>query len=196
MIDIDWSKAPEGTTHHIGGIGRYMEGWCKIKDKGYYFIRMGSEGDNWIGCDNNGSPKNSETLTPIPVITQEMPNVGFKLKYQHEFIDDSPFKYLSDEFYGWENGDNLEIITKRVDSDGYVVAIVLNTQQDVLSTAALQVEFFKPIDNRTSEEKAEADMIEHLTNEGIVTYDPIMLRILISKYKAGKIHGVTFTGSK
>jgi len=48
----------------------------------------------------------------------------------------------------------------------------------------------RDIDTRTDEEKSEADMIEHLTNEGIVTYDNIMLKILIEKI--GKIHNVTW----
>jgi hypothetical protein len=42
------------------------------------------------------------------------------------------------------------------------------------------------------EEKALNDMIEQLKNEGICSYDPIMLRILIAKFKANKIHGVSF----
>lgn len=92
-------------------------------------------------------------LIPRPQPKSEMPNVGFKLKYQHEFIEDSDFQYLSDEKYGWEDGDNLEIITKRVDVDGDLVAIVLNTQEDVLSTAILRVEFFKPIDTKTNRQK-------------------------------------------
>jgi hypothetical protein len=52
---------------------------------------------------------------------------------------------------------------------------------------------FKPLTPPiTLEEQALNDMVEQLTNEGIITYDPIMLRILIEKFKGNKIRGVTF----
>lgn len=52
---------------------------------------------------------------------------------------------------------------------------------------------FKPLTPPiTLEDKALNDMVEQLTYEGIVTYDPIMLRILIEKFKGGKISGVSF----
>lgn len=61
---------------------------------------------------------------------------------------------------------------------------------------SLGIHSVKPADTRTDEEKAEADMIAQLENEGIMTYDPIMLKILISKFKVGKVRGVTFTEGK
>ena len=52
---------------------------------------------------------------------------------------------------------------------------------------------FKPLTPPiTPEEQALNDMMEQLKNEGICSYDPIMLRILIAKFKANKIHGVSF----
>ena len=45
-------------------------------------------------------------------------------------------------------------------------------------------------------DKALNDMVEQLTNEGIVTYDPIMLRILIEKFKNNKISGIKWTDNE
>ncbi|MBL4795884.1 MAG: hypothetical protein JKY50_00565 [Oleispira sp.] len=88
----------------------------------------------------------------VPKFTKEMavagtlPSVGFKLKYQHEFIESGEYQYLSNESgAGWEDGDSLEVISLRVNSHGEDVAIVLNTQEDVLTCAALTVEFFKSL---------------------------------------------------
>jgi hypothetical protein len=39
-------------------------------------------------------------------------------------------------------------------------------------------------------------MVEQLTNEGIVTYDPIMLRTLIEKFKNNKISGIKWTDNE
>ena len=44
----------------------------------------------------------------------------------------------------------------------------------------------------SAEDQALDDMVEQLTNEGISAYDPIMLRILIEKFKNNKISGVSF----
>ncbi len=83
-----------------------------------------------------------------PVYTKEMqeagefPSVGFSLNYRFEFITDSEFQYLSNEKYGWEDGDNLEVIKIVNDS-----IIVLNVQDDVLTSAAItDLNFFKPME--------------------------------------------------
>jgi len=54
----------------------------------------------------------------------------------------------------------------------------------------------KAIDNRTDKEKAKEDMEYHLEMEGIVTYDSIMLSILIEKVLGDKIHGVKWVGKE
>jgi hypothetical protein len=56
---------------------------------------------------------------------------------------------------------------------------------------------FKPLTPPiTLIDKALNDMVEQLTNEGIVTYDPIMLRILIEKFKNNKISGIKWTDNE
>lgn len=88
----------------------------------------------------------SSTCTQKMTDSGALPSVGFKLKYQHEFIEGSDFQYLSNENQGgWEDGDSLEVISLRVDSNGCNVAIVLNTEEDVLTCASVTADFFKEI---------------------------------------------------
>ena len=69
---------------------------------------------------------------------------------------------------------------------------VLKSVDDMYSLALLHD--IKPIDTRTNKAKAFDDKVEHLTNEGIVTYDNIMLKILIEKFIGSKIHCVKWVG--
>lgn len=47
MTDIDWSKAPEGATHHCGAYNEFSEVWIKDLDENSYKFRVvGNEYDD------------------------------------------------------------------------------------------------------------------------------------------------------
>ena len=87
---IDWSKAPEGATHYAVRLGSYMEGWYKVKERGYYFIPVSEETELWNGSDNNGSPSERINLIPKPELTYtqamcdagELPSVGMECNFK------------------------------------------------------------------------------------------------------------------
>lgn len=91
-----------------------------------------------------------------PIFTQamadagELPPVGYKLKFTHDI--DGDFKCFHSERYGWEHGDNLEVIHAIDDYRGDPAVIVLNAQPDVLTTAVISNSRF--FDTRTDREKA------------------------------------------
>lgn len=80
----------------------------------------------------------------------EFPSVGYKLKFTHDI--DGGFSFLHSEKYGWENGDNLEVIHSTINCHGANALIVLNAEPDVLTTAVIiNPQFF---DTRTEKQKA------------------------------------------
>jgi hypothetical protein len=100
-------------------------------------------------------------------MNKQLPKVGTTLKFLHD-IDTSKFKYLYDERYGWEYGDNLEVIHHTVDHRGDDVVIVMNAESDVLNTAIIpDVDFF---DARTKYEKYVDDILKLI---GVVSCDKI-----------------------
>ena len=148
--DIDWSKAPDDC---LGAV-HLKEEYVEINDTHGIFVTktkgLMNDGYHYCGHTHVGPQIEKYDFTPKPVtpstLTQTMPSIGFKLKYQHEFVEDGEYQYLSNESgAGWEDGDNLEVISLRVNSHGEDVAIVLNTPEDVLTCAALTVGFFKPL---------------------------------------------------
>jgi len=106
---------------------------------------------------NGHEPKIVSYTNDKPVFTQAMaePSIGFKLKFNHDI--DGKFSRLHDEKYGWEDGDDLEVIHITVNHDEEVCYIVLNCQPDVLNTAAItDLSFF---DTRTPKQKAVDDVL-------------------------------------
>lgn len=95
-------------------------------------------------CDNMRETNKPELIAP-----SGFPPVGYTLKFTHDHVGD--FKYLHSEKYGWEHGDNLEIIHVTENQHGETVVIVLNTQSDVLTTAVIDDPLF--FDTRTEREK-------------------------------------------
>ena len=67
----------------------------------------------------------------------------------------------------------------------HTIVRTINGREHCRKTAKIKL---RDIDTRTDEEKILDDMIEYLTNQGIVTYDPIMLKMIISRY------GIEYTG--
>lgn len=88
-------------------------------------------------------------LPTAPIEPSGFPPVGYTLKFTHDHVGD--FKYLHSEKYGWEHGDNLEIIHTTENQHGEPIVIVLNTQSDVLTTAVIDDPLF--FDTRTEREK-------------------------------------------
>lgn len=105
---------------------------------------------------SEGFLSSSVEVSAKPIFTQAMasagdfPPVGYKLKFTHDI--DGDFSFLHSEKYGWEHGDNLEVIHSTINCHGTNVLIVLNTEPDVLTTAVIiNPQFF---DNRTEKQKA------------------------------------------
>lgn len=101
-------------------------------------------------------PSNCVEVPAKPIFTQvmadagEFPPVGYKLKFTHDI--DGDFSYLHSEKYGWEHGDNLEVIHSTINFHGTNALIVLNAESDVLTTAVIiNPQFF---DTRTEKQKA------------------------------------------
>jgi len=104
--------------------------------------------------------------------------VGFKLKFTHDI--DGDFSYLHHESYGWEEGDDLEVIYKTVNSEGCEGVIVLNTQPDVLTTAAItNMEFF---DFRTPKQKSVDEVMKLLKVRNIRVSDVAVVDLIGAMY--------------
>lgn len=111
--------------------------------------------------------------------------VGFKFKFTHDI--DGDFSYLHHESYGWEDGDNLEVIYKTVNSYGCEVVIVLNTQPDVLTTAAItNMEFF---DFRTPKQKSVDEVMKLLKVRNIRVSDVAVVDLIGAMYDSDLLRG-------
>lgn len=80
----------------------------------------------------------------------KLPPVGYKLKFTHGIGGD--FSFLHSEKYGWEHGDNLEVIHTTTNHNGDHALVVLNAEPDVLTTAIIVNPLF--FDNLTEKQKA------------------------------------------
>jgi len=165
----------------LGNKGFYFNGtqWMDILDENYlgYYLKyydavtheeIPTETPEEAEAFNKMKPYEFDEHVSVakPVFTQEMaePSIGFKLKFNHDI--DGKFKHLHDEKYGWEDGDNLEVIHITVNHDEDICYIVLNCQQDVLTTAVVtDLSFF---DTRTPKQKAVDDMLNDSRCNGSV----------------------------
>lgn len=161
--NIDWSKAEPYHTH-------YIEDEVYAMDSGFHVLRKGSNGEAYYEdldgrCHYTLNILEGEgyTITPRPATKDHsdwdgvgLPPVGFKFKFTHEF--EEGFEYLTGGGdYGWENGDNLEVVYHTVNEEGDV-AIILNTQEDVLTCVPItDITLFSP--PKTKEEK-EIELLE------------------------------------
>lgn len=190
MSDINWDEAPEGATHYMPLSEMFCEAWVKdVGENSYSYIVIDEPDTDWDTASFS-YPKTAmshliEKPEPSkPVFTQamadkgELPSVGMECLATYTDWRSSPENVVIEcviPNWVW-----VSFPDKSVEDDFYCISIPLSKVK------------FKAI--QTDEDKAVEDMVEHLTNEGIVTYDNIMLKILIEKFKAGKIHGVTFKG--
>lgn len=113
---------------------------------------IGQNGNDGLHYDNTAQQVEALAVNNKSIFTQAMVDVsvGFKLKFTHEI--DGKFKHLHSEKYGWEDGDDLEVIHITENHNGETCFIVLNCQTDVLNTAAIvDISFF---DTRTPKQKA------------------------------------------
>ena len=115
-----------------------------------------------------------------PAFTQAMDDIetGFKLEFDKDI--NGEFDWLHGEIYGWEVGDQLEVIHKTENHHGEPCCIVLNCQSDVLTTAAISDASF--FDTRTDSEKAIEEMVECL---GLKGDNVVGLNIAKRLYAAG-----------
>ena len=90
-----------------------------------------------------------------------LPKVGFQLKFYFDY-DDEKFGYLQREHYGWEDGDDLEVVKIIRNEYASDIAVVLNTVSDVLTTATISnpMFFIKP----KSKEEVEIENIAMIIN--------------------------------
>ena len=179
VMDI-WKDAPESATHYD------IEAECFCKNDGYWAtgsraryvqdstqIQWGDE-DRYtprpmlIDCKVNNEPQPTLTYTQAMADnTDFLPPVNMIVKHR------GVKKIVIGEL---DYNNNLAL--KSIDNELYSVGHIYDIEP-----------LTPPIE---PEEKALNDMMEQLKNEGICSYDPIMLRILIAKFKANKIHGVSF----
>ncbi len=97
--------------------------------------------------------------------TKKLPQVGYTFNFEHEFI--ARFKYLNEK-YGWENGDQLEVIRHMENIDGEEVLLVLNVEPNVLTTANItDLTLFET--PKTEEELAVDELVAMILEE---PYDP------------------------
>ena len=142
------------------------------------FYRFDEDSEFYGGIESYSVSEHTLILRPQPkpVFTQAMANHGIK-----------PLVGMECNF------------KKRGAMESGVVTAI--TKRFIIFTDSFGDEHVRKIDDLTiepltppvsPEEQALNDMVEQLTNEGIVAYDPIMLRILIEKFKNNKISGVSF----
>ena len=130
--------------HNQHNIDEVFKSYEKINNGGANFTIH--EKANEIIADKLKALRLAKSNKPTP---HQAPEVGTTLVFNHSI--DGDFGFLHSEKYGWENGDSLEVIHKTTNHNGCEVFIVLNTQPDMLNTAAIyNVEFF---DTRTPKQK-------------------------------------------
>lgn len=166
-----WKDAPEGATHYEPETITDNACWVMVSVlSGRKYVTVNEYKLNplsfiWI-IDREVESKSIPRPQPKPVFTQEMSDKWSPEVGRHAMCGDNECMVIGEhcgEFWcKFENG--------------------------CLQTWSAD-DLTQPVE---PEEKAVNDMVEQLTNEGIVTYDPIMLRILIEKFKGDKISGVTF----
>tara|TARA_R110001606_G_scaffold385158_1_gene548513 strand:- start:12945 stop:13838 length:894 start_codon:yes stop_codon:yes gene_type:complete len=193
-----WKDAPDGATHCVPS--KYGASYYKLVC-GERLMLNEKNGDGWVASDNRSdfldvyksvvnrpqstlteTPEEKEALDSIVnkplVYTQEMadngelPSVGMKIKLQYNQFS-QPIE--------------CELLFI---SDQYMIAKKDNFEQHYHRGTWKP----EPIETRTKKEKAIDDMVEQLTMEGIVTYDNIILKILIEKFVGNKITGVKWVG--
>jgi len=67
-MNIDWSKAPEGTTHFHPNVNGYVEHWVKINGGKSWFCVTNFEKEGW---KQDFGKLNTKDLVAIPDITAE-----------------------------------------------------------------------------------------------------------------------------
>ena len=191
MSDINWDEAPEWATSYAKL--KNKDWYYYLNDKCYAFYTNLDEVYEYGLADESTEyflfgdfDVLEKRPQPKPIYTQAMSDAGELPPIGSMFIDVE----LNDI------GDDSAVLAIAHDLP---LKRVVYKRGDTL----IDSEYFgavahecKPIDQRTDSEKAIEDMIEQLKMEGICSYDPIMLRILIGKFKGSKIHGVTFTGEE
>ena len=173
MSDIDWSKAPEGATHYYPCID------C--------FYLFDKHGDDFVF---NGTEK--ELCSDISCFKGCLiPRPETKPAYTKAMFDNGVMPLVGMEY---EHG----VVLVGADKEGmYVIS-----EHGISIIAELSA--IKPIDTRTDKERAVDDLNRELTklNNNIIDEHKTSSNFhsecfwLIDIIKAGKIHGVTFTGEE
>ena len=189
VMDIDWSKAPEGATHYVkandnAGLSEFVK-----------YEESGKHGMGYYGFDNEWWSTDVEScegyyeLTPKPqpkpVFTQamadngELPQVGMEFLIKNKNATES---WAQPDFHPAKMkaiGDELFIIESLPECNGLKESV--GTINDYL---------FKPIDTRTDKEKA-VDDIRKITQPDKLTEVEWDIVVAI---KSGKIHGAKWVG--
>ena len=114
VMDIDWSKAPEGTTHYGPKNGTYVDGWYKVSDGGTYFSRPHNK--VW-----------SKTFADRP-ISQLIPRPQPTPTYTQAMADNGEFPSVGMMFSTETDGNYKVAMVNRksvcfVDEDGFLIGI-------------------------------------------------------------------------
>lgn len=76
--------------------------------------------------------------------TLSLPEVGHKFKFNEDESQlPEKFSWLIGDKYGWEQDDEIEVVKQIENDEGEIVAVCLNMQPDVLTSACLPIEFFE-----------------------------------------------------
>lgn len=182
MINIDWSKTPEGTEHSY-----HNECYKVVNGKLFvYRAKKTGWGHNISGYLCWAQSKYSVALIEKmisrtkPVFTKQMadngdlPPIDLSVQMRRGYGCDQ-------EFY---NG-------KLKASDGKIIWFCDDKYGDVLHPK--EAVEFKPIDTRTDKEKTEDDIYKYIQFEN---NDNPPCEQLFRAIQNGKIHDVKFTGSK
>ena len=175
--DIDWSLAPEGATHHLmAGVNGVMGAFYRLDNSGLHLYHCKRK--KWVdGLNKTSWLVGNKLITTKPtkvIYTQdqcdagELPPIGLLIQIRTDYGDDNEF------YNGILLAENKGVIW--FDDDKYGGR--LHSRNEVT---------LQPIDTRTDTEKAVDDMAVFVGNcesdFGI-----------IQAIKAGKIHGVTWSG--
>lgn len=169
MTNIDWSKAPEGTTDYRDNDSDVALCWYKISNNGAYEV-YNHISKEWIG-----------PIRPLKVITDELiprPNPV----YTQEMADNGELPSV-----GMAVGFKGSI-------DCCVIAIHNNQlwiDKGEIGTQIINIDQVQPIDQRTDKEKAIDDIYKSINKYNSSQggcYD------LLNDIINGKVHGVTFKG--
>jgi len=180
---IDWSEAPEDTTHYSPETDEENSCWVKLMNSGFLYIAKNHFDKNkdtpWIKanfkyCNLIVRPVATNIYTQAMVDSGVMPLVGMECMVINRKLAVPDWEKCTILFIG-----KFRVIYNSESCNERVGNVDLTGEVE-----------FKPLDTRTDTEKA----IKDLNSTWALSITPHAAKAILEAIKYGNIHGVTWSG--